>query len=85
MCRSIVRLRNAEPVTDPEVEAAALQFVRKISGTRAPSQANDEAFQRAVGEIAGATKRLLEDWIVPPGGRLPTKPAPRPRAAAPTA
>ncbi len=61
MCRSIKVLRNAEtPATDAEIEAAALQFVRKISGYRQPSKANAEAFDAAVAEVAGASRRLLE-------------------------
>ena len=60
MCRSIKVLRNPEsPVTDAEVEAAALQFVRKISGYRQPSLANAESFDAAVAEIAEASRRLL--------------------------
>ena len=60
MCRSIKVLRNSEsPATDAEVEAAALQFVRKISGYRQPSQANAEAFDAAVVEVAEASRRLL--------------------------
>ncbi len=60
MCRSIKVLRNPEsPATDVEVEAAALQFVRKISGYRQPSQANAEAFDAAVVEVAEASRRLL--------------------------
>ena len=74
MCRSIVRLRGAEPATDPEVAAAALQFVRKVSGSRVPSRANEEAFDRAVLEIAEATRRLLGEWVVPPGSQLPSRP-----------
>ena len=60
MCRSIKTLRNAEvPATDEEIRAAALQFVRKVSGYRKPSKVNAEAFERAVEEVAGATKLLL--------------------------
>ncbi len=60
MCRSIKQLRNpAQPPTDAEIEAAALQFVRKVSGYRKPSRANQEAFDRAVAEIADSTARLL--------------------------
>ncbi len=61
MCRSIKRLRTREGETSPqEVEDAALQFVRKVSGMRHPSQRNAEAFDEAVSEIAQATERLLE-------------------------
>ena len=60
MCRSIKVLRNQNPpATDVEIEAAALQFVRKISGYRQPSKANADAFDAAVDEIAGASRRLL--------------------------
>lgn len=60
MCRSIKTLRRAdEPATDDEIHAAALQFVRKVSGYRVPSQRNTEAFDAAVGEIAEASRRLL--------------------------
>lgn len=82
MCRSIVRLRAEEPATDLEVEAAALQFVRKVSGTRAPSRANEEAFQQAVGEIARATQRLLDDWVLAPGASPPAGPPASRRPAA---
>jgi hypothetical protein len=71
MCRSIVTLRGEEPATDDEVQAAALQFIRKVSGQRAPSKANQEAFQRAVDEVAAATRRLLDDFVTPPGARPP--------------
>jgi hypothetical protein len=61
MCRSIKTLRRAEePATLNEIDAAALQFVRKISGYRAPSRANTDAFNTAVEEIASASRRLLE-------------------------
>jgi len=60
MCRSIKQLRNpTQPPNDAEIEAAALQFVRKVSGYRKPSRANQEAFDRAVAEIADSTARLL--------------------------
>ena len=60
MCRSIKNLFNFEPpVTDEEVRAAALQFVRKISGFQKPSHANQGAFMAAVEDIAAASKRLL--------------------------
>jgi hypothetical protein len=61
MCRSIKVLRNpVEPATPDEVSAAALQFVRKISGFRTPSRANEAAFTRAVVEIAESSQRLLD-------------------------
>jgi hypothetical protein len=61
MCRSIKTLRRAdEPATDEEVAAAALQFVRKVSGYRVPSQRNREAFDLAVGQVASASRRLLD-------------------------
>ena len=71
MCRSIVTLRGAEPATDQEVEAAALQFVRKVSGHRTPSKANQAAFDRAVREVAEATRTLLDELVAPPGARPP--------------
>jgi len=65
MCRSIKTLRRAgEPATEDEVRAAALQFVRKVSGYRAPSQKNAEAFDAAVAEISDASQRLLESLAV---------------------
>jgi hypothetical protein len=61
MCRSIkVLRRKEEPATSEEVSQAALQFVRKISGYNKPSKANQEAFEKAVREIAEASERLLE-------------------------
>lgn len=65
MCRSIVQLRGAEP-TRQEIEAAALQFVRKVSGYRKPSRANTEVFEAAVGDIARVTERLLDSLVVRP-------------------
>ena len=60
MCRSIKTLRNAEiPATEEEIRAAALQFVRKVSGYRKPSKVNEAAFERAVGEVAEVTQKLL--------------------------
>lgn len=66
MCRSIKTLRApyTEQVTDEDIRAAALQYVRKISGFRAPAAHNAEAFDRAVDEIAQATGRLLGDLRV---------------------
>jgi hypothetical protein len=67
MCRSILTLRRPEGATEEEVRAAALQYVRKVSGYRQPSRRNAEAFDRAVEEIAGASKRLLESVTAPRG------------------
>jgi hypothetical protein len=72
MCRNIRTLYNFEPpATDEEVRAAALQYVRKVSGFAKPSQANEEAFARAVDAVADASTRLL--------GELVTAAAPRDR------
>ena len=61
MCRSIKQLRNAEiPATEEEIRAAALQFVRKVSGYRKPSKMNEEVFERAVDEVAEATQKLID-------------------------
>jgi hypothetical protein len=61
MCRSIKTLRTgATPASDEEITAAALQYVRKVSGYRKPSAANEPAFEAAVAEVADASKRLLE-------------------------
>lgn len=66
MCRSIKTLRNVEiPATDEEIRAAALQFVRKVSGYRKPSRVNEEAFERAVEEVTRATQILLRDLKQP--------------------
>ena len=67
MCRSIKTLRTPTPATDDEIRAAALQFVRKVSGFRAPAPRNAEAFEAAVEEISATTERLL--------GRLPASKA----------
>jgi hypothetical protein len=71
MCRSIVTLRGEEPATDDEVAAAALQFVRKVSGYRVPSKANQAAFDRAVESITGSVRQLLDGLETPPGSRPP--------------
>lgn len=61
MCRSIVTLRhNDHAASDEEVRAAALQYVRKVSGYRVPSRRNQEAFEAAVEEIAASSRRLLD-------------------------
>jgi hypothetical protein len=72
MCRNIRTLHNfAPPATDEEVRSAALQYVRKVSGSSKPSQANAEAFQRAVDTVAAATSTLLEELVTaaPPKDR----------------
>ena len=72
MCRNIRPLFNYEPATtDDDVRAAALQYVRKVSGSSKPSNANQEAFDRAVDEIAEATSRLLDALVTnaPPRDR----------------
>jgi hypothetical protein len=80
MCRSIKTLHRAEaPATDDEVAAAALQFVRKLSGYRAPSRANAAAFDAAVAEVSAAVRRLL-DALEP--RRTDPQPRPRDRARA---
>jgi len=64
MCRNIRPLHNFEPpATNDEVTAAALQFVRKVSGTTKPSAANQEAFDHAVAEIAHITRHLLDELV----------------------
>ncbi len=64
MCRSIKILRNIEPqASDTEVHEAALQFVRKISGYRHPSQANTAAFERAVDDISEISRQLLSSLV----------------------
>ena len=61
MCKNIRTLHNFDPpATNEEVRASALQYVRKVSGSSKPSQANAEAFDRAVAEVAATTKRLLD-------------------------
>jgi hypothetical protein len=72
MCRNIHTLYNFEPAaTEEDVQAAALQYVRKISGFTKPSQANAEAFQRAVDAVAAASMQLLGDLVTaaPPKDR----------------
>jgi hypothetical protein len=72
MCRNIRTLHNFEPAaTDDEIRAAALQYVRKVSGSTKPSQANEEAFNRAVDEVAHITGHLLAALVTtaPPKDR----------------
>jgi hypothetical protein len=64
MCRNIRTLHNFEPPATPdEVQAASLQFVRKVSGSTRPSQANQAAFDRAVAEVTATTRRLLDELV----------------------
>ena len=64
MCRNIRQLHNFEPpASQEEVDDAALQFVRKISGSNKPSQANAEAFDQAVAEVAASTRKLLDSLV----------------------
>jgi hypothetical protein len=84
MCRNIRQLHNFEPpATTSEVEAAALQYVRKVSGSTRPSQANQAAFDRAVAEVAMATQRLLDALVTtaPPKDREVEAAKARARAA----
>jgi hypothetical protein len=72
MCRNIRVLHNFQPeTTSDEVKAAALQYVRKVSGMNKPSKVNEEAFQRAVDDVAHATQHLLADLVTtaPPKDR----------------
>jgi hypothetical protein len=72
MCRNIRTLHNFEPpATEEEIRAAALQYVRKVSGTTCPSRANAAAFERAVEEVAAASSRLLAELVTnaPPRDR----------------
>jgi len=72
MCRNIRTLFNFEPpATDAEVQAAALQFVRKLSGYNSPSHANAEAFERAVREVTASSRRLVDalTTVAPPRNR----------------
>ncbi len=72
MCRSIKKLRNPEePATPEEIQAAALQFVRKISGYPKPSTTNREVFNAAVAEITDSAERLLEGLVSRPAPRAP--------------
>ena len=84
MCRSIRTLFNFEPpATEEEIRAASLQFVRKLSGFNAPSKANQEAFQRAVEEVAEVARRLVQDLVTnaPPRSREQVAAAARARYA----
>ncbi len=68
MCRSIKVLRTIDPpATTGDISAAALQFVRKVSGYRKPSRANERVFNRAIEEIAGSVEKLLSELDAKPG------------------
>ena len=64
MCRSIKTLRGEEVIEDEDVRAAALQFVRKVSGYRKPSRANEDVFEGAVDEITAATRKMLDSLVL---------------------
>ena len=84
MCRNIRTLHNFEPpATDEEIRAAALQYVRKVSGTVKPSRANEEGFARAVDAVTEATRRLLDEFVTsaPPRDRKVEVARARARAA----
>jgi hypothetical protein len=84
MCRNIRTLHNFEPpASHDEVHAAALQYVRKVSGSTRPSQANEAAFDRAVREVAATTRRLLDELTTaaPPKDREVEAAKARARAA----
>lgn len=84
MCRNIRTLHNFEPPATPEeVRAAALQYVRKVSGTTRPSQANEAAFARAVDAVTEVTRRLLDELVTtaPPKDREVEAAKARERAA----
>ncbi|MCF6733884.1 DUF2277 domain-containing protein [Blastococcus sp. KM273129] len=85
MCRNIRPLANfAPPAADEEIHAAALQYVRKISGTTKPSRANAEVFEQAVAEVAAASARLLDALVTtaPPKDREVEATKARARSAA---
>jgi hypothetical protein len=85
MCRNIRTLHNFEPpATDDEIRASALQYVRKVSGFTKPSQANTEAFERAVDDVAAVTSRLLGELVTnaPPKDREAEAAKARARSAA---
>ena len=84
MCRNIHTLFNFDPpATDDEVHAAALQYVRKVSGFTRPSRANEDAFEVAISEVAAATRRLVDSLVTaaPPKDRDEEAAKARARAA----
>jgi len=83
MCRNIKTLHNFEPpATEDEVRAAALQYVRKVSGSQKPSKANEAVFERAVEEVAAITSRLLAELVTAAAPRDREVEAARARARA---
>jgi hypothetical protein len=83
MCRNIRTLHNFEPpATEEEVQAAAVQYVRKVSGSQKPSKANEEAFMQAVDEVAAATRKLLDGLVTTAAPRDRAREAARARARA---
>jgi hypothetical protein len=83
MCRNIKTLHNFEPqATEDEIRAAALQYVRKVSGSQKPSKANEATFERAVAEIAHVTQHLLADLVTSASPRDREVEAARARARA---
>ena len=83
MCRNIKTLHNFEPpATHEEIDSAAIQYVRKVSGYSKPSQANAEAFERAVDEVAAATRRLLDELVTNAAPRDREREAAKARARA---
>jgi hypothetical protein len=83
MCRNIKTLHNFEPpASEDEIRAAALQYVRKVSGSQKPSKANEAAFGRAVDEVASATRRLLAELVTSAPSRDREVEAARARARA---
>ena len=85
MCRNIRTLHNFDPpATEEEIQASSLQYDRKISGSTKPSQATAEAFDRAVSEVAAATRRLLDELVTnaPPKDREVEAAKARARSAA---
>jgi hypothetical protein len=83
MCRNIRPLFNFEPpVTEEEVRAAALQFVRKVSGFTRPSKANEEVFERAVDEVSSSAQRLVDSLVTTAPPRTREEEAARAKARA---
>jgi len=71
MCRSIRKLRNSEPAPPEDIEAAALQFIRKVSGSRVPAKKNEAAFNEAVATVSRATAELLDKMGLTTGAPNP--------------